>query len=185
MRFANIAFLAAIVASPLMAQSPPASDATAPPPAADAPASDTAVIPARVEGVATVGDLARVMSQRLLAEERKKLIDAQRSTSSDAAPADAGSGTAPAAGQGGTSRRAYESPVVVGIHGSASAPYALVRVSDATVLSVRAGDSLPGGLRVERVAPQGVTVRDAAGARTLGFSAAVDQPAANAGAQRR
>ncbi len=185
MRSANLLFIAVLAASPLMAQTPP------PPPAAEAaPAeqasSDTSVIPARVEGVATVGDLARVMSQRLMAEERKKLNEAQGGSSSgESAPSVSADGTPAASAPAGTSRRPYESPVVVGIHGSASAPYALVRVSDATVLSVRPGDSLPGGLRVERVAPQGVTVRDAVGTRTLGFSAAVDLPSPGAAAARR
>lgn len=160
---------------------------TAPPPAdkAPSPTSETAIMPARVEGVATVGDLARVTSQRILAEERKKMLEAQRASSGDTVAPSAG-GEGSDAGQGSANfHRAYETPIVVGIHGSASAPYALVRVSDATVLSVRKGDTLPGGWTVRRVAPDGVTVSGAAGTRVLGFSASIEMPASTPADPRR
>lgn len=165
-------FLALMISCAAVAQQPPAempAPAIAPP--------DTAIIPARVDGVATVGDLARLQSQIMMAEARKKLVDAETPTGDR-------SGQGGAAGTGGTPAedqrqgQNYDEPVVVGIHGSAASPYALVRISDSAVVSVRPGDALPGGFKVERVTPGGVTVRRNDRQMTLGFSVAVDAPVA-------
>ena len=188
MRFADVLVAAlavffAVGTAASQAPIPPEGEAPPPPPASDAGSDSNApqsgaILPARVEGVATVGDLARLHSQVMVAEAQKKLREAQGGGAAKLS-SDATEEGVDTPETGSNARRSYASPVVVGIHGTAQSPYALVRVSDAAVVAVRRGDELPGGLEVEKVGHDGVVVRGADGERVLGFSSALPAPAAS------
>jgi hypothetical protein len=151
MRFDNalIIALGVLFATPLVAQDPPPVE----PATVASPGPSGALMPARVEGVAQVGDLARRQSELAVAK-----LDAEIA-------AVRGQAAAPAPAQGAPGAGAVQSPsaaganlMVVAVHGTVDAPYAVVRAAGGTSI-IREGSKLDDGGVVDNITTSRVTVR--------------------------
>lgn len=95
--------------------------------------------------VATIGDLDRVQAQIVVAEAQLQLAEARRKL-------------AETQGRGVEETKEDSAPVVTGVYGAASAPYARFAYADGSQHSARAGDVLPGGYKVVMVSVERVVI---------------------------
>lgn len=142
------------------APSPAANDAAAAP--ATTPTPAPAPTPVAMPGVATLGDLDRIQSETVMAEAQRKLAEARKAL-------ETAQGVAAATDDG-----SLDAPVVAGVYGAGSAPYAKFLIPGGGQVAGATGDQLPGGYRVVHVDVDRVVIRDRKGHEVVArFSASL------------
>lgn len=135
--------------------------------AVQSPQAAAVVVPLNNPGGARLGDLDRIQSEILLAEARTKLAQAKKSLAEATGAEIDGGGL----------------PVVAGVFGPASKPYARFLMEGGTQMIGREGDTIGGGFRVVRIGVDRVVIKDRNGREVVArFSgtAPVSSPSAGA-----